>query len=220
MLIVAAVFGGVAYFVDWFGLLSLGLILLSTWALLLGVPVLLVWYLLHRIGFLRLVPSKSLVYWPGLVAMLGLAGVIGSIVGAPIAVLPSDGASVQEQLAHLLETDQRDRISGRFAILPWRDKNRLERTRSIVESAGDSLDAESKYAAAMVLQHGDRPRDFEMAHTLALAAFESGYKDAEFLVRAAYDRWQISLGKPQKYGTQSSVRIGITGIQSSDPAGR
>jgi hypothetical protein len=137
-----------------------------------------------------------------------------------IAVLPSDDASVKEQLAHLLETDQSDRISGRFAILPLRDRNRLARARSIVESAGDSLDVESKYAAAMVLQHGDRPRDFEMAHTLALAALESRHNDAEFLVRAAYDRWQISLGKPQKYGTQSSVRIGITGIQSSDPADR
>jgi hypothetical protein len=72
----------------------------------------------------------------------------------------------------------------------------------------------------MILQHGDRPRDYELAHFLALASLESGYKDAEFLAKATYDRWQISLGKTQKYGTQSRVRIGITGIQSSDPAGR
>jgi hypothetical protein len=62
MLIVAAVFGGLAYSIDWFGLLSLGLILLSIWAFILGMLVFLVWQLLYRVRFLRFVPSKSLVW--------------------------------------------------------------------------------------------------------------------------------------------------------------
>jgi hypothetical protein len=56
--------------------------------------------------------------------------------------------------------------------------------------------------AALILQHGEETKYYEMAHKLAQGAFDKGYKEAEWLSKATYDRWQMSMGKPQKYGTQ------------------
>lgn len=82
----------------------------------------------------------------------------------------------------------------------------------------DTLDAESKYAAAMILQHGDKASDYETAYYLASESYAPGRADSQRLAEAAYDRWQIALGKPQKYGTQSTVKLGISGLKVDEPA--
>lgn len=58
--------------------------------------------------------------------------------------------------------------------------------------------------AALVMQHGTCTDHYELAHRLAERAIDMGYDTDEtrFLYAATLDRYLISLGKPQKYGTQ------------------
>jgi len=78
-----------------------------------------------------------------------------------------------------------------------------ERRRHVMEmvAAGELHTAEDYYHAAHIMNHGDTPDDAENAHRLALSASELGHRPARWLAAAAYDRWQMYQGKPQKYGT-------------------
>lgn len=54
----------------------------------------------------------------------------------------------------------------------------------------------------MVFQHGEALDDYWRAHELAKNGAELGHHGARWLAAAAYDRWLMRQGKPQKYGTQ------------------
>jgi hypothetical protein len=69
--------------------------------------------------------------------------------------------------------------------------------------------------AAMVLQHGGDSSHYRIAHELASAACQRGVNtrewpqsSAEWLAKATYDRWMLSIGKPQVYGTQCEFNLG------------
>jgi hypothetical protein len=68
--------------------------------------------------------------------------------------------------------------------------------------AGAAETAEDFFHAAMAFQHGDELADYWRAHELALRAAELGHETGRWLAAAAYDRWLVHQGKPQKYGTQ------------------
>ena len=84
-----------------------------------------------------------------------------------------------------------------------RDGARLQRVKEIVE-AGEVKTADDYFHAAMVLQHGQDPEDFKLAHELALKASEmdAEHSSARWLAAAAKDRYLQNVGKPQIYGTQ------------------
>jgi hypothetical protein len=63
-------------------------------------------------------------------------------------------------------------------------------------------EAADLYHAALLFQHGDLVEDVWRAYELARAAAEQGEACARWLTAAAYDRWCMYQGKPQKYGTQ------------------
>jgi hypothetical protein len=63
-------------------------------------------------------------------------------------------------------------------------------------------DAADLYHAVLLFQHGDLVEDAWRAHELAREAAERGEARARWLAAAAYDRWLMYQGKPQKYGTQ------------------
>ncbi|HEV2205275.1 MAG TPA: OsmC family protein [Candidatus Acidoferrales bacterium] len=56
--------------------------------------------------------------------------------------------------------------------------------------------------AAVVFQHGDKPDDYLMAHTLAIIAVAKGESDATWIAAATLDRYLQSIHQPQIYGTQ------------------
>ena len=58
------------------------------------------------------------------------------------------------------------------------------------------------YFAAWIFNHGDTPEDAEKAHQFALEAVRLNYSPARWLAAAAYDRWCMYRGNPQKFGTQ------------------
>lgn len=70
--------------------------------------------------------------------------------------------------------------------------------------------ADDLYHAAMIFQHGTCPEHFKFANLLAEKALERGSDAAKWLYAAALDRYLMSQGKPQKFGTQF-VTTGDTG---------
>lgn len=81
------------------------------------------------------------------------------------------------------------------------DTARRARTRALLDT-GKLTTAEDYYAAAFVFQHGSKPDDYLLAHTLALAAAARGMKDASWIAAATLDRYLQTIGQKQIYGTQ------------------
>ncbi|MCA9803016.1 MAG: hypothetical protein KC777_13690, partial [Cyanobacteria bacterium HKST-UBA02] len=62
--------------------------------------------------------------------------------------------------------------------------------------------ADDFYRAAMIMQHGDTPADFTLAHVFAMAAVQKGNKEAVWLSAASFDRLMQSANQPQVFATQ------------------
>ena len=125
-------------------------------------------------------------------------------------------ATPDEQVQKMAEMDQMDRSSGRILLAPKRDDLRVRTTERLLQNHTLSS-PDSQLSAALILQHGQCPRHFQMAYEQARRAYEAGDKDAKWLMQATYDRWQISLGKPQKYNTQPDFRPGVSQCETSIP---
>jgi len=101
--------------------------------------------------------------------------------------------------------DQADRQpkSIDWAIVLPRDKARLARVKSLYAS-GTVRTASDYYYAALVLQHGETPEDFLLAHEFCVAAMMLGKNDlaSSSLAAAAEDRFLMKIGRPQRFGTQ------------------
>lgn len=113
--------------------------------------------------------------------------------------------SIHSELYELYQNDQGDR---RAENIDWtqvskRDLERRERVLELVK-AGELEVADDYFHAAMVLQHGDAPEHFKMAHDLARRAAEldPGHRNAKWLSAAAWDRYLWNTDRPQIYGTQ------------------
>ena len=68
--------------------------------------------------------------------------------------------------------------------------------------AGRLVRGQDFYYAAFVFQHGDCSDHYFFASQLARAALARSVPQAGWLYAATLDRWQLSQGQPQKYGTQ------------------
>jgi hypothetical protein len=69
--------------------------------------------------------------------------------------------------------------------------------------------------AAMVFQHGQNPEDYLLAHVLASTAVAKGNRNALWLAAASLDRYLLSVGKKQIYGTQFDLEKGATWTQKN-----
>jgi len=137
------------------------------------------------------------------------ASVLGLLVGylAGPAPVPSPSLNAADQLTYMYRTDQRDRITLRW-LNTSRDDARVARVLEL-HGAGPGQEPEQLLDAAIILQHGHDSSHYRIAYELAKAASEKGVNtrrwaqsSAEWLTKATYDRWMLSLGKPQVYGTQ------------------
>ena len=114
---------------------------------------------------------------------------------------------MHEELAALYEADRRDHATPRmagtieYAEMRRRDAGRRARAAAILR---DELptDPADWYHAAWLFNHGDTAADAETAFRLAERAAASGHAPARWLSAAAYDRWCMYSGRPQKFGTQ------------------
>ncbi|MDP2314677.1 MAG: hypothetical protein Q8P41_17370 [Pseudomonadota bacterium] len=119
-----------------------------------------------------------------------------------------DRPRLTRALKRLEEADQADR-SGWSPRIAERDAQRLGRVHALIAGARICTPQQHLYAAVILL-HGGAPDDHLQAHVLATWAAERGADEARWVSAASYDRWLVSRGLSQWYGTQMRQREGRT----------
>ena len=134
------------------------------------------------------------------------------------------GSSSNVELANLFEADQKDRDNcTNWGFMDQlcvgaRDSDRRKRAAEMI-SQGLVKTGEDHYRAAFLFQHGSSAEDYRRAHELALKAADLDYRAARWLAAATEDRWLVSQGKHQKWGTQARIfPDGRVNILPVDPA--
>jgi hypothetical protein len=113
---------------------------------------------------------------------------------------------LNEALLALYTADREERIdqprmgTPEYTAMRARDRQRRLRAAAILSTL-EAPEATDLYHAALLFQHGDESEDAWRAYELAREAAERGEERARWLTAAAYDRWLMYQGKPQKYGT-------------------
>lgn len=112
------------------------------------------------------------------------------------------------ELTRLHNEDQSDRTPADGKAIDWsivapRDKARLARTKELY-SQNHLITANDYYHAALILQHGNVPEDFLLAHEFCIVAISKGKNDkhTRWLAAASEDRFLMNIGRPQRFGTQ------------------
>ena len=80
----------------------------------------------------------------------------------------------------------------------------LRRTRELL-SKGALTTGRDYWRAAFIFQHGGTSSAYLQAHHLANVAMKLGYRDAAWIAAASLDRYLLSIGQSQIYGTQYQV---------------
>lgn len=114
----------------------------------------------------------------------------------------TDNLRVEE----LYNADQQDRAKvytspQEVDALKERD---LARRKEVVEliGRGEINTQNDLYRAAVIFLHGAEPKDFLAAHRFAVISAVQGHRAARWLAAASLDRFLMSIGLPQTYGTQ------------------
>jgi len=122
---------------------------------------------------------------------------------APAAAAPDDN----EELRRLFNEDQADRqpaYEGKtidLLVMSRRDDEREKRVKELY--AADQLRTGADYYhAGMVLQHALTPDDYLLCHDLCVVAIAKGEPRAKWLAAASLYRFLVSVGRPQRFGTQ------------------
>jgi hypothetical protein len=111
------------------------------------------------------------------------------------------------EMRQLFDDDQRARqdftklTSEQWATVSKEDAVRRQRTHDLL--IGGNLHSSDDYReAAFVFQHGDKPDDYLLAHTLAMIAVAKGDEGSLWIATATLDRYLQSINRQQIYGTQ------------------
>jgi hypothetical protein len=144
------------------------------------------------------VASASKVTWPNFPADATCTPVISNSV-FKLGTKPDANASAR--MKALYDADQAERKGTIDSSIIPRDLDRRKAALKLLEG-GNLFTGADLLGAAFVFQHGNCPNHYLLAHILAEQALKRGSVDAKFIYAATYDRWLISTGKPQKYGTQ------------------
>lgn len=111
------------------------------------------------------------------------------------------------ELFDLFSADQADRFpKPGEGTIDWRTvegKDAMRRGLVVQLYREDKLKTGTDfYRAAVIMQHGKTPEDFLLAHEMAMAAVVLGRHTTRWLVAATQDRFLISIGRRQRFGTQ------------------
>jgi hypothetical protein len=110
------------------------------------------------------------------------------------------------EMARIYEDDQNIRQNGLATRTDWDTIEKADRTRrqrvAVLLAAGALHTPDDYRKAAFVFQHGERPDDYLLAHTLALVAVAKGDQGSAWIAAATLDRYLQSMHQPQIYGTQ------------------
>ena len=138
---------------------------------------------------------------------------LSAILARPFVVAPfaaaQSSAKVQDkdnqELVRLMDEDQADRLPPAGKSIDWkivaaRDESRLKRVKELY-SQNQLRTGNDYFNAALVLQHSNTPEDYLLAHELCVVAI-SKKRGIESLAAASEDRFLMSIGRPQRFGTQ------------------
>ncbi|MDR5589925.1 hypothetical protein [Christiangramia sp. SM2212] len=123
--------------------------------------------------------------------------------------------NVSRNLEYAYNTDQNDRKEIKsfidyFSKLEERDSIRLRQIKNYYHQ-GKISNPKDKFHAAFIFHHSDNSKDYKIASELAEEAANSDKLKNEYTVqwlkKASYDRYMVSIGKPEKYGTQNNFSI-------------
>ena len=108
------------------------------------------------------------------------------------------------EMTAMFDVDQGDR--AHMDKIDWNaiathDEEHRTRTKALL-AAGELHSANDYYHAAFIFQHGQHPDDYLLAHSLAVVAAARGRADAAWIAAASLDRYLMSIGQKQIYGTQ------------------
>ncbi len=121
--------------------------------------------------------------------------------------LSEQPAASNAEMRQIFDDDQRARqdftklSSEQWAAVSKDDAVRRQRTHALVMD-GKLHSSDDFREAAFVFQHGDKPDDYLLAHTLAMIAVAKGDEGALWIATATLDRYLHSINRPQIYGTQ------------------
>jgi hypothetical protein len=118
--------------------------------------------------------------------------------------VPAPEQASNPEIAGIFAADQADRQAGPgidWALVGPRDEARRKRVREMLDG-GLLHTADDYYSAAFVFQHGGKPEDYLLAHSLAMASMALGRSDASWIASATLDRFLQNIDRPQIFGTQ------------------
>ncbi len=128
---------------------------------------------------------------------------------------PDDGLPSNPEMKRLFDEDQAARKPGPkidwSKVAPTDADRRLATAKLLRDGAlhtGDDF-----IWAAFIFQHGDKPDDYLLAHTLALVAMAKGNSGALWIATATLDRYLQNIGQAQVYGTQFKTKEGVPATQ-------
>jgi hypothetical protein len=116
-------------------------------------------------------------------------------------------AASNAEMRQIFDDDQRARqefmklSSEQWEVVSKEDAKRRQRTHELL-MGGNLHSSDDFREAAFVFQHGDKPDDYLVAHTLAMIAVAKGDEGSLWIATATLDRYLQSINRPQIYGTQ------------------
>ncbi|WP_162993564.1 hypothetical protein [Asaia bogorensis] len=120
------------------------------------------------------------------------------------------------ELKKLFHEDQSDRATPNinWKKLSEADNYRISIVEKMLKNNGIKTGLDY-YEAAFIEQHGSNPKNYLLAHIFSIVSLSKGYKRASWISAATLDRYLITIGKPQIFGTQTHYDLDKNG----DPIG-
>ena len=137
-----------------------------------------------------------------------------------LVVAQNDDPDISIRMANLMFADQAVRWS------PWdvdpqqvNEEDTLRRIEVLdYIKNGKIQSGRNLVYGAFIFQHGDCADHYQFANRLAQIALDAGYLDARWIYAATLDRYLMSMGKLQRYGTQYTWIEGEFKRYPTDPS--
>lgn len=118
--------------------------------------------------------------------------------------MPPETDNLRLEELHGADQKDRERVYATAAEVSGLKERDFARRKEVVElmGRGEVNTVNDLYRAAVIFLHGAEPKEFLTAHRLATMASINGHKPSRWLSAASLDRFLMSIGLPQVYGTQ------------------
>ncbi|MDE2490217.1 MAG: hypothetical protein KGM24_05180 [Elusimicrobia bacterium] len=118
--------------------------------------------------------------------------------------MPPETDNLRLEELHAADQADRGKVFTSAADVDALKARDLARRKEVLElmSRGEVNTGLDLYRAAVIFLHGAEPKDFLTSHRLATMSALSGHRPARWLAAASLDRFLMSMGLPQTYGTQ------------------